>query len=153
MNEIKFGREWVSVEPTTTAEAAKRAEIIDEIYKLTGVSKGTIRDVMAAFVDVANREMLMRGVFQWQGLPSVTRAKVKKRVQYYKDINKTLLFPESAYLVAKMHHPIRRKLREIYKEQMKLEHGITDEKWYTPFVVGDGDLTKEVREKIRNGEM
>lgn len=150
MAEVKFGRRWVGVDKTDARKGIKKSEVIDEVAQLTGVNKGTIRDVLNAFTDVAQKEMVMNGIFNWPGLPTVTRFPVKSVKRYTPHLDKTLVYPEAAYLKAKIPVPVKKMLREIYKEQYKAEYGTTDENWWEPFVYCDGDwrtLEKEEQNK------
>lgn len=139
MSEIKYGRPWVGMERTNAKEGAKKGEIIDKVFQLTGVNKGVIKDVLNAFTDVAQTEMVMEGVFNWPGLPTVTRVHLQGAKRYQSDVDKTILYPDTAYLRAKVPQPVKSMLRGVYREQLKLENGLTDENWWEPYVYCDGD--------------
>lgn len=139
MTEIRHGRPWVGTERTDARNGARKGEIIDEVFQMTGINKGVIKDVLNAFTDVAQKEMVMNGIFNWPGLPTVTRIHLKSVKRYQPDIDKTLLYPETAYLRAKMPEPVRKMLRGVYREQMKIEDGTTEENWWEPYVYCDGD--------------
>ena len=59
--------------------------------------------------------------------------------RYQSDIDKTVLYPDTAYLRAKVPEPVKSMLRGVYREQLKLENGLTDENWWEPYVYCDGD--------------
>ena len=50
-------------ELTTQKDSIKKAEVIREVSALSGHSQVDVRDILNAFVDIAQKEMITNGTF------------------------------------------------------------------------------------------
>ena len=57
----------LELKPTRTTDAMKKIEVIREVAQLTGMSQADVRDVLNAFTDIAQREIVVNGAWRWPG--------------------------------------------------------------------------------------
>lgn len=133
----------IPIEPVKANQSIKKNAVIREVAQITGQTQGVVKDVLNAFTDLAQREMIVNGVFDWKGLPTVTRQVRKGFLRYQEDIDKTLLYPETCYLSAKVSEPVKKLHREMFRAQSNEENGTTPETWWEPYVYCDGDYKKK----------
>lgn len=132
----------IEIKPTSWNEGMSKNEIIYEVAQMTNMTQADVRDILNAFTDVAEREMLITGVFRWPGLPTVTRTVRKNVRRYQKDIDKTLLYPETAYLTSTVPDKVKKLHRNIIRQQNNLKNNTTSENWWEPYFYCDGDWRK-----------
>lgn len=135
--------EKIEIRQVKVNESIKKNAVIREVAQITGQTQGVVRDVLNAFTDVAQREMIITGAFDWKGLPTVTRQVRKSFLRYQEEIDKTLLYPETCYLTAKVPEPVKKLHREMFRVQTNEENGTTPENWWEPYVYCDGDYKKK----------
>ena len=135
--------EKIEIRQVKANESIKKNAVIREVAQITGQTQGVVRDVLNAFTDVAQREMIITGAFDWKGLPTVTSQVRKSCLRYQEEIDKTLLYPETCYLTAKVPEPVKKLHREMFRVQTNEENGTTPENWWEPYVYCDGDYKKK----------
>lgn len=135
--------EKIEIRQVKANESIKKNAVIREVAQITGQTQGVVRDVLNAFTDVAQREMIITGAFDWKGLPTVTRQVRKSFLRYQEEIDKTLLYPETCYLTAKVPEPVKKLHREMFRVQTNEENGTTPKNWWEPYVYCDGDYKKK----------
>lgn len=135
--------EKIEIRQVKANESIKKNAVIREVAQITGQTQGVVRDVLNAFTDVAQREMIITGAFDWKGLPTVTRQVRKSFLRYQEEIDKTLLYPETCYLTAKVPEPVKKLHREMFRVQTNEENETTPENWWEPYVYCDGDYKKK----------
>lgn len=133
----------IDIRKTERTEGMKKSEYISEVAQLTKLSERDVEDVLNAFTDVAEREMLVTGVFAWPGLPGIVRKTRKQVLRYQSDLDKTLLYPETAFLTAKVPAKVKKLHRNILRQQNNIQNGTTEENWWEPYFYCDGDWRKQ----------
>lgn len=133
----------IPVEATTLKQAMKKAEIIREIAEVTGYNQKDVRDIIDAFTDIAQRELVTTGAFTLPGVFSALRHVRKNLKVYNQEIDKSLLYPESCFLRATIAEPVKKLHREMFRAQNNEANGTTPENWWEPYVICDGDWRKK----------
>lgn len=133
----------LEVKETKWNEGMNKPEYIKEISQITNFTQKDVQAVLNAFVDIAEREMIMNGVFYFPGLPIVTRSVRTSVKRYQPDIDKTLLYPETCFLTAKVPANVKKLHREAFRHQNNAINGTSDENWWEPYVFCDGDWRKK----------
>ena len=140
----------IELKETKATDSIKKVEVIREVAQLTGMSQADVRDVLDAFTDIAQREIVVNGAWRWPGLPNVKRSVRKNVVVYNHKVDKTLIYPEQYQLTTKLDMVTRKLHKDIVHQQMNLKNGTTDEDFWKPYFFADGDKRKEAYEYLRN---
>lgn len=139
----------LELKPTRTTDAMKKIEVIREVAQLTGMSQADVRDVLNAFTDIAQREIVVNGAWRWPGMPNVTRNVVNDLVVYNNKVDKTLIYPEMYQLRCKLDKVTRTLHRDMLREQFNMKNGTTKEDFWKPYFFAEGDKRKEAYEFVR----
>lgn len=133
----------IEIKETTYTDSKKKREIIKEVAEVTKTTQGAVEDILNAFTDIAMREMITTGAFAWPGLPTVNRIKTGEVKRYQKDLDKTLIYPESYQLRAKIPSSVRKLHREMIRNLNNEKNGVSAENWWVPYFFCDGDWRKQ----------
>lgn len=125
---------------TTVKDALKKQEIIHQVAELTGMRIMDVTDVINAFIDLSQKEVLTRGAFHLPGVFNIRRLPQKGQYKYLKIPNKTILMPETMRLSGRVSDRLRILHRSMMKQVIRERDGVTQENWWEPYVVGDGNL-------------
>lgn len=135
-------------ELTTQKDSIKKAEVIREVSALSGHSQVDVRDILNAFVDIAQKEMITNGTFCYPGLMSVTlKTKPISKLIYYSHIDKTIAMPKEYILRATVPDIVRNAQKQAARIQMNKDNGVSADEWWKPYVYCEGkhsDCTKVV---------
>ena len=140
----------IELKETKATDSIKKIEVIREVAQLTGMSQADVRDVLDAFTDIAQREIVVNGAWRWPGLPNIRRSKRENVVVYNHKVDKTLIYPEQYQLTTKLDMVTRKLHKDVIHQQMNLKNGTTDEDFWKPYFFADGDKRKEAYEYLRN---
>lgn len=122
-------------------KAKSKYEIIKEVSELTGQSIAVTRDVLDAWTDVCNKEIVVRGKLVWPNLFSIKRRKKDKQRIYLADKDISIQYEPSNYFLAASVAQLPKDLnRQYFRSLICQEHGINNpEDWWKPFYLCDGD--------------
>lgn len=133
----------LEIKKTEYTDSMKKPQIIKEIAQVTNMTQGEVTDVLNAFTDLAIREMVTTGAFAWPGLPTVTRIERKGVKRYQSDLDKTLLYPNTYELRARVPASVKKYHREMIRNNNNEINGVSREDWWKPYFYCDGDFRKQ----------
>lgn len=126
-------------ELTTQKDSIKKAEVIREVSALSGHSQVDVRDILNAFVDIAQKEMIVNGTFCFPGLMSVTlKTKPISKLIYYSHIDKTIAMPKEYILRATVPDIVRNTQKQAARVQINKDNGVSADEWWKPYVYCEG---------------
>ena len=111
-------------------KAMKDHEIVSEISKITGQYQYVVKDILNAFVDIYEREVLTTGAWKYGALPSVTRHVLKEKINVHPETKKAVLYPSTCYLKAKVADKTKQLHREIFRNVNNELNGTTRKDWH-----------------------
>ena len=133
----------LEIKSTEYTDSKKKPEIIREVAQVTKMTQREVTDVLNAFTDIAIREMVVTGAFAWPGLPTVTRIEKEGVLRYQSDLDKTLLYPNTYELRARVPSSVRKYHREMIRNNNNEINGVDRENWWRPYFYCDGDFRKQ----------
>lgn len=111
-------------------EAMRDHEIVSEISKITGQYQYVVKDILNAFVDIYEREVLTTGAWKYSVLPSVTRHVLKEKINVHPETHQSALYPSTCYLKAKVSDRTKQLHREIFRNVNNELNGTTRKNWH-----------------------
>ena len=142
-------KELIVNHKTGSFDGMTKQQIISEIAKVTGLKQAVVRDVMNAFTDIATRELVLNGVFNWPSFVSVTLVEMNEVKRYQKDLDKTLIYPKQTQLRARVSTVIKKIRKEALRAEYNKKNGVSREDWWVPYFYCDGDWREKEKKESK----
>lgn len=97
------------------SEAMPARDIVRIISKETKIRQDAVKDVLNAFVDLFNVELLTTGAWRYPGLPSVQRYVKKETSRYDPNSGERVTYPKTCYLKATVPDKLKQYHRLVFK--------------------------------------